>query len=114
MANANPMLGEADLGERTIRVNFNTWCIAEGALGLKVPDILALIQSEGLGFDDLRRLVRSFLVGGAKMTLEEVGDFIGEVGLDATGEAVKVALERFFPAPQADNEESADRPPKAA
>lgn len=108
---ANPMKGEADLGDRTLRVNFNSWCVAEAALGLKVPDILALISGEGLGFDDLRRLVKSFLVGGETMSLEQVGDFIGEVGLEATGEAIKVALERFFPTAE---KGKAERPRKAA
>lgn len=108
---ANPMKGEADLHGRTLRINFNSWCVAEAALGLKVPDILALIGGEGLGFDDLRRLVKSFLVGGESMSLEDVGDFISEAGLNETGEAIKLAMERFFPSAV---KEKAARPRKAA
>lgn len=107
---SNPMRGEADLGARKLRVNFNAWCVAEAALGLKVPDILAMFAQEGLGFDNLRRLIRAFLVDGDTMTLDEVGDFISEVGLQETGKALSLAMERFFP--QAEKGKAA-RPRKA-
>src|SRR5689334_7132471 len=106
---SNPMRGEAALGDRQIVANFNSLCRAEAALGMKVPQILEAIATEGLGFEDVRRLIQSLLIGD-KMTLDQVGDFIDSVGLDAAGEAIAKALLGFFPAAE---EGDAAGPPKA-
>lgn len=106
---SNPLRGEADLGDKKIVVNFNNLCKAEASLGLKVPAILTAIQTEGLGFEDIRRLLKALLIGGAGMTLDQVGEFIDGVGMDAVGEAIGKALTGFFPMA----EENETDPPKA-
>lgn len=101
---SNPLRGEADLGDKQIVVNFNNLCKAEAALGLKVPALVAAIQTEGLGFDDVRRLLKALLVGGAGMTLDQVGDFIDVVGMEAVGEAIGKAFIAFFPKAEEETE----------
>lgn len=106
---SNPLRGEADLGDKKLLVNFNALCTAEAALGMKVPALVAAIQTEGLGFDDVRRLLKCLLVGGGRMTLDQVGEFIDVVGMDAVGEAIGTAMNGFFPAAEGKEPD----PPKA-
>lgn len=131
---SNPMRGEADLGEHRLVVNFNGWCSLEAAMGMKVPDLIAMMNTGiGFGFKELRTFVRVFL--DKQMTDAEVGELIGALGmvdvpeLDAKGapkldgrgkakvrqtwvaaEALGKAVDRFFsPA-----KENGANPPKAA
>lgn len=77
---SNPMRGEADLGEHKLVVNFNGWCSLEAAMGMKVPDLIAMMNTGiGFGFKELRTFVRNFL--DKQMTDAEVGDLIGSLGM---------------------------------
>lgn len=94
MTAANPMRGEAQLGDKLLRVDFNGWCSLEGEVGAKVPDLLKDLQA-GLGFRELRTWVRVFLVD--QMPEDEVGDLIGSEGIEAAITALRKAIEGFFP-----------------
>lgn len=107
MAGANSMRGESLLGEHTLRVNFNAWCVLETETGHKVPDLLKVMQS-GLGFSDLRTWVRVFI--DHPMTDAEAGELIGELGFEATLKALGKAVDGFFTPPK---KEKAANPQKA-
>lgn len=104
---ANPMRGEAALGEQIIVVDFNGFCSLEGELGKKVPEILSMMEA-GLGFADLRMFISHFLA--EPMSEHEVGELIGTVGFPEALAALSKAVNGFF----ADRKESAARPRKAA
>lgn len=80
---ANPMRGEAALGEHKLVVNFNSFCALEAAFkseGLKVPDLVVMVKTGiGFGFTELRTYVRVFL--DKPMSDAEVGEFIGSLGM---------------------------------
>lgn len=105
---ANPWRGEAEFGDHKLVVDFNGWCIAEAATGLKTQELLRLMDEERLSFLELRAVVRSFL--SSDLTSEQVGDLIGEVGLEGTAKALAKAMEGFFPA----SKDRSENPPAAA
>lgn len=77
---ANPLRGEADLGEHKLIVDFNGFCSLEKAMDLKVPDLVVMLKSGiGFGFSELRTFVRVFL--DKPMGDVEVGDLIGRLGM---------------------------------
>lgn len=107
MAGANSMRGEAPLGEHTLRVNFNSFCVLEIETGQKVPDLLKVMQT-GLGFSDVRTWVRVF--ADHPMTDVEAGELIGEMGFEVTLKALGKAVDGFFSPPK---KEKAANPQKA-
>lgn len=110
MPRANPMRGEAELGEHKLVVNFNGWCIAEAATGRKMNELLRESASDdGLGMGTLRAMVRAFLE--KDMTYEETGDLIDSIGLEETLLALSKAMGGFFSDAAEDKKEN---PLKAA
>lgn len=105
---ANPMRGEADLGDRKLVIDFNSMCTLEKATAKKVPEILDMIE-KGLGFCELRTVVQVF--ASPPMGEDEAGSFIGEVGTQPALKALREALEGFFAPPK---KEKGENPLKAA
>lgn len=103
---ANPMRGEAELGDYKLVVNFNGFCTLEGETGLKVPQLISRLET-GLGFADLRTWIWVFI--DADMTREQVGDLIGELTPDPVLKALAKAIDGFFSVKKA----KAPNPPKA-
>lgn len=93
----NPMRGEVALGDHKLIVTFNKVCALEDATGRKLLDLVADLQF-GLGFGDIRLWVKVLL--DKEMSLEQVGDLLGEIGFEAAVEAIGKAFEMFFPAPE--------------
>ena len=108
MPKANPMRGEALLGEHKLSVTFNDFCNLQGATGM---DMTQLIEKMGttLAGDPLalRTWTRVFLV--EDKSAEEVGDIIGELGIEATFGALNKAVDGFF----SPMKEKSENPPKA-
>lgn len=107
MTAANPMRGEVALGDRKLIVTFNTVCALEEVTGRKVLDLVDEMAF-GLGLSDLRQWVQVFV--NEPMTLEQVGDWLGEIGIEPTSAAIVKAFEQFFPAQK---KGKAANPPKA-
>lgn len=105
---ANPVRGEADFGEHKLVVDFNGLCSLEAAMGKTVPEIIGMMD-KGLGFSDLRTIVRVFI--DADMGEEEVGNVINDIGYADALLALSTATNGFF-ARQAEGKK--DRPMKAA
>lgn len=125
---ANPMRGEAMLGEHKLVVDFNGWCSLERELGRTVPELIAMMKSGfGFGYHELRAFVRHFC--HPPLTDQQAGDLIASLGMvEVEVEQVKggkkkekqttwvaavalsQAVEGFF----APREESDARPLKAA
>lgn len=108
MPGPNPMRGEVPLGDHKLIVNFNSVCALEGATGRKVLDLVG-DMGVGLGLSDLRLWVQVFL--DKDMSLIEVGDFLGEIGIEEASAALVKGFELFFPAPKKGKKEN---PLKAA
>lgn len=107
---ANPMKGEAQLGDYTITFNFGAFCALEEKTGMKMPVLLAILQ-EGLGFSELR----DFAWAGLKanhpgMTDETVEKLVDEVGFEVAALAIGKAATAFF----GSQKEKVKNPPKAA
>jgi hypothetical protein len=107
MAGVNPMLAETDLGGHLLRMDFNAWCVLEGMMGKKVPEILNMMDA-GLGFGDIRSCIRAFHV--EPITETEAGNLIGSVGFEAATVALSKLCDGFFGDP---GEEPEADPPKA-
>lgn len=123
---ANPMRGEAMLGEHKLVCDFNGWCSLEAATGRTVPELIAMMKSGvGFGYREMRTFVRCF--SESQMTEAEAGDLISSLGMIeieetlangkkrkskvwAAAEALGKAVEGFFAPPK----EIGDRPLKAA
>lgn len=93
----NPMRGEAALGSFTLVFDFNAMCTLERATGLKTAQLLELMQSGEMGFDD----VRHFAFAGLQAehpgtTLLEAGDAVGSVGVEPALEAISESLRLCF------------------
>lgn len=102
------MRGEVAIGDHKLIVDFNSVCALEEATGRKVLDLVADMQF-GLGLSDIRLWFKVLL--DKDMTLIEVGDFLGEIGIEAASEALVKGFELFFPAPKKGKKEN---PLKAA
>lgn len=77
---ANPMRGEAQLGQHKLVVDFNRLCALEAALDRTVPELVVMMRSGvGFGFREMRTYVRAFLE--KPMSDEEVGDLISQAGM---------------------------------
>lgn len=109
MPAVNAMRGEAPLGPHRVVVDFNALCALERKTGYRVPQLLEMAES-GLGFDELRTWVH-VMIDAADMSVEEVGELIGNEGYEAASLAIGTALEGFFPAAKT---ESGDTDPQPA
>ena len=77
---ANPMRGEAALGDHKLVVTFNRFCTLEGVMDMKVPGLIAMMKTGvNFGFGELRTFVRVFL--DKEMSDTEVGDLIETLGM---------------------------------
>jgi hypothetical protein len=103
---ANPLKGEALLGDRLLRVDFDAWCAFETASGKKLPDLMYEMQ-QGLGVNDVVQWVGAFLAEPADDAA--VRQLIRDNGYPAALEALGAAIEGFFPPPK----EKGKNPPKA-
>lgn len=106
MPGANPMRGEAQLGDRKLVLTFNTACALEQETGRTILELAGQMEF-GFGFSDLRQWIKVLV--NEPMTLEEVGDWLGEIGVEPASQAIGTAFRQFFPAPKAKKE----NPPKA-
>lgn len=93
---ANPVKGEAALGEFTLAYNFGTFCILEEKTGQKVPELLQAM-ADGLGFGQLRDFVWAGLQAHHKGVSEEsVVNLLDEQGYEAAGIALGKAINGYF------------------
>lgn len=109
---ANPLKGEAQLGEFTLTYNFGAFCKLEAKSGKKMPELLEALQT-GLGFEDLRDYVWAGLqTHHAGISDETVAVLIDEQGgYMKVGPIIAKAVGNYFgTAPK----EKAKNPPKAA
>jgi hypothetical protein len=107
---ANPMKGEAQLGDFTLTFNFGAFCSLEVKAGKKMPVLLQMLQ-EGLGFGELRDFAWAGLQAKHPgMTDEAVIDLVDEVGFEAAAVAIGKAVSEFF----GSQKEKGKNPPKAA
>jgi hypothetical protein len=106
---ANPMKGEASLGEFTLAFNFGAFCELEERSGQKMPQLLGAL-ADGLGFSQLRDFVWAGLQAHHKgISDEAVLALLDAHGYEAAGSAVGKAVAGFFgPA-----KEKGKNPPKA-
>lgn len=75
---ANPMRGEAALGEYKLVVDFNRICTLEAVTKMKMPQPVIAFKMGDFGFSELRTYVRVFL--DKPMNDEEVGNLIAGLG----------------------------------
>ena len=107
---ANPMKGEAQLGDYTLTFNFGVFCSLEVKAGMKMPQLLTAL-GEGLGFGELRDFVWAGLQPKHEgITDEGVAQLIDETGFEVAAAAVGKAVSGFF----GSQKEKAKNPPKAA
>ena len=106
---ANPMKGEARLGDLTLAFNFGAFCELEERRGKKLAALLQMMQ-EGLGFSELRDFAWAGLQKHHRgITDEDVIKVIDEVGFETAAEAVGKAVTAFF----STQKEKAKNPPSA-
>jgi hypothetical protein len=105
---ANPMRGEAPLGEYTLAFNFGTFCTLEEKTGKKMPVLMQAVQ-EGLGFAELRDFVWAGLQKHHNMTEDEVMGVLDDVGFEAAATAIARGITSFFGEQRAKDK----NPPKA-
>lgn len=105
---ANPMKGEARLGDHTLAFNFGAFCALEEKTGKKMPILLQMLQ-EGLGFGELRDFAWAGL-RSENMDEEAVLQLIDETGFETAALAIGKAVTAFFGA----QKEKGKNPPKAA
>jgi hypothetical protein len=107
---ANPMKGEAKLGEFTLAFNFGAFCALEEKTGQKMPVLVQMMQ-EGLGFCELRDFAwAGLLEHNPGIKDEDVKRLIDEVGFEAASGAIGKAVAAFF----SSQKEKVKNPPKAA
>jgi hypothetical protein len=107
---ANPMKGEAHLGDYTLTFNFGAFCALEEKTGNKMPVLLAMLQ-DGLGFTELRDFAWAGLQAKHPgLSNEEVSSLIDDTGFEAAALAIGKAVTAFF----GSQKEKAKNPPKAA
>lgn len=107
---ANPMKGEAKLGEHTLAFNFGAFCALEEKTGQKMPVLVQMMQ-DGLGFRELRDFAwAGLLEHNPGITDEAVTRLVDEVGFEQASSSVGVAVSAFF----SSQKEKAKNPRKAA
>lgn len=93
---ANPMKGEASLGDHILAFNFGAFCELEERTGKKMQALLQAIN-EGLGFSELRDFVWAGVQTNHRgMTIDEVVALIEQQGFDKASQAVGKAVTAFF------------------
>lgn len=111
MSGANPLKGEARIGDKLIRVDFDAVCRLEAATGRTVVELMADLGA-GLGATAIRTWVGVLLVDEA--TSEEIDALLTEGGFQAGYEramaAIVDAVNGFFAPPR---KETRVRPRKA-
>jgi len=108
---ANPLKGEAKLGDYTLTINFGVFCELEGEMKLRTEEIIGLMVN-GLTFTQLRTIIHAALEERHPgVSLKEVGDAIDAAGgYQGACEALSEALRAYT----GDEEEKDENPPKAA
>lgn len=125
---ANPMRGEAALGEYKLVVDFNRICTLEAVTKMKMPQPVIAFKMGDFGFSELRTYVRVFL--DKPMSDEEAGNLIATLGQqevpipkelrrrgDPAAQLVwvaSVALNEAFDGFMAPRTEKSENPPLAA
>lgn len=100
---ANPLSGEASLGEFTLAFNFGAFCQLEERTGKKVPDLLQALAT-GLGFGELRDFVWAGLQQHhAGISDETLLELLDQQGYEAAGAAVGKAISAAFGKPKEKN-----------
>lgn len=100
---ANPMKGEARLGDFTLAYNFGAFCELEEKTGKKMPELLEALAT-GLGFGELRDFVWAGLQTHHKGVSEEtVLMLLDEQGYEAAGSAVGKGISAAFGKPKDKN-----------
>lgn len=93
---ANPLKGEATLGDYTLAYNFGAFIELEDKMGFKVPLLLDSLAS-GLGFRELRDFVWAGLRTHHRDTTDDdVVGLLNDVGYEVASEAVAKAVKSFF------------------
>ena len=93
---ANPMKGEAALGDYTLAFNFGAFIELEERTGLKVPMLLQTLEV-GLGFGDLRDFVWAGMrTHHRDVTDEQLVDLLNEQGFEKTKDAVVKGVTSCF------------------
>jgi hypothetical protein len=106
---ANPVKGEAQLGEYTLAFNFGAFCELEDKTDLKMPQLLQSLM-DGLGFKELRDFVwAGLLTHHCGISDEAILAVLDEHGFEASASAVGKAVTAFFGA----QKEKGKNPPKA-
>jgi hypothetical protein len=108
---ANPLKGEAKLGDYTLTINFGVFCVLEEEMELKTEQIIDLMLA-GLSFRQLRTIVRAMLQ--PKHPDIAIGEV--ECAIDAAGgfKPAYLALGAALRSYSGDQEEKDQNPPKAA
>lgn len=107
---ANPLKGEARLGEYTLAFNFGAFCALEEKTGKKMPVLLSMLQ-EGLGFGELRDFAWAGLQANHKGVTDEVIEaLIDETGFEVAAAAIGKSVASFF----GSQKEKVKNPPLAA
>jgi hypothetical protein len=100
---ANPLKGEAPLGDYTLAFNFGAFCQLEQRAGMTMPQLL-VTMAHGLGFGQLRDFVWAGLQTHHKdATDEAILALLDEHGYDASTAAVTAAVNSFFGKPKEKN-----------
>lgn len=92
---ANPMKGEAALGELTLSYTFGTFCALEEKTGRKTPELLQMLD-DGIGFSDLRDLVWAGLLKYHPQSEDSVIALLDDVGFEVGALAVGKGIRSFF------------------
>lgn len=108
---ANPLKGEAKLGEYTLTINFGVFCALEEEMGMDTDSILELLM-KGMSFSQLRTVISVALQEKhSGISLEEVG-----AAIDAVGgyKSAYLALGKAIKSYSGEAEEKDENPRKAA
>lgn len=105
---ANPMMGEAPLGDLTLCFQFGTFIELEQKTGMKMSALMQTLQ-DGLGFGDLRDFTWAGLRAHHPMPDDEVVALLNETGFEVAAAAIGKAVSGFFDQQRA----KAKNPPKA-
>lgn len=93
---ANPVKGEAQLGEYTLAFNFGAFCELEEKTGKKVPELLDAMTT-GLGFGELRDFLWAALQTHHKGVSEDtVIAILDDHGYEAAAAELGKAVAGFF------------------
>lgn len=105
---ANPLKGEAQLGDLTLCFQFGTFIELEQKTGKKMPQLMMILQ-EGLGFEELRDFTWAGLREHHPMTDEQVVEVLNEIPFQTAAAAIAKAVTGYSDQQKA----KAKNPPKA-